>query len=89
MLIFAAKITLRADHSDLARNHNFPANFLSSRLQCSQLLLNCAKIRVVYRRAWVERRLKKAQTIAPNCGESPSPGKIEFNCRYFRMKFRL
>jgi hypothetical protein len=51
MLIFAPKITLRANRSDLARNHYFPVDFLSARLQCSQLLRNCAKIKVVYRRA--------------------------------------
>jgi hypothetical protein len=75
MLIFAPKITLRADRSDPARNHHFPADFLSAHLQCSQLLRNCAKIKadLSYRRARVERRL----TIAPNFGESPSPGKIE------------
>jgi hypothetical protein len=88
MLIFAPKIALRADRSDPARNHHFPAHFLSARLQCSQLLRNCAKIKAVYRRAQGERRLEKAQTIASNCGESPSPGKIEFICRYFIMTFQ-
>ncbi len=46
------------------------------------------KIKAVYRRARGERRLEKAKTIALNCGESPSPSKIEYNCRYFLMKFR-
>jgi hypothetical protein len=45
MLIFDPKITLRADLSDPARNHHFLADFLSARLQCSQLLRNCAKIK--------------------------------------------
>ncbi len=88
MLIFAPKIALRADPSDPARNHHFPADFLSARLQCCQLLRNCAKIKAVYRRAQGERRLEKAQTIAPNCGKTSSPGKIKYNCRYFIMTFR-
>jgi hypothetical protein len=88
MLIFAPKIALRADPSDPARNHHFPTDFLSARLQCSQLLRNCAKIKAVYRRARGERRLEKHRRIAPNCGKTSSPGKIKYNCRYFIMTFR-
>ncbi len=31
---------------------------------------------------------KKTQTISLNCGVTHSPGKIEYNCRYFMMSFR-
>ncbi len=31
---------------------------------------------------------KKTQTIDPNCSMTHSPGKIEYNCRYFIMTFR-
>ncbi len=47
--IFAPKIALRVERSDPAQNSYFPADFLSARLQCSQLLWNCAKIKAVYR----------------------------------------
>jgi hypothetical protein len=47
-LIFAPKIALRVELSDPARNSFFPADFLSARLQCSQFLWNCAKIKAVY-----------------------------------------
>jgi hypothetical protein len=47
--IFAPKIALRVELSDLAQNSFFPAAFLSARLQCIQLLWNCAKIKAVYR----------------------------------------
>ncbi len=46
--IFAPKIALIVELSDPARNSFFPADFLSARLQCSQLLWNCAKIKAVY-----------------------------------------
>ncbi len=46
-LIFAPKIALRVELSDLALNSFFPADFLSARLQCSQFLWNCAKIKAV------------------------------------------
>jgi hypothetical protein len=42
----------------------------------------------LYRRGGGERRLDTAQTIGPNCGVTHSPGKIEYNCRYFLMTFR-
>ncbi len=29
-----------------------------------------------------------AQTIGLNCSMTHSPGKIEYNCRYFTMTFR-
>jgi hypothetical protein len=62
---------------------------LSARLQCSQFLWNCAKIKaVVYRRARGERGLDIAQTIDPNCSMTHSPGKIEYNFRAFIMTFR-
>ncbi len=48
-LIFDPKIALRVELSDLARNSFFPADFLDARLQCSQFLWNCAKIKAVYR----------------------------------------
>ncbi len=49
---------------------------------------NCAKIKAVYRRAQGEHRLEIAQTIGLNCSMTHSPGKIEYNCRYFIMSFR-
>ena len=85
---FNLKIALRVEHSDPARNSFFPADFSSARLQCSQLLWNCAKIKPVYRRARGERGLDIAQTIGLNCGVTHCPGKIEYNCRYFLMTFR-
>ena len=87
-LIFAPKIALRVELSDPARNSFFPADFLSARLQCSQFLWNCAKIKAVYRRARGELELDIAQTIGLNCSMTHSPGKIEYNCRYFIMTFR-
>jgi hypothetical protein len=86
--IFAPEIALRVELSDPARNSYFPADFLTDCLQCSQLLWNCAKIKAVYRRAWGERRLEIAQTMGLNCSMTHSPGKIEYNCRYFIMTFR-
>ena len=86
-LIFDPKIALRVELSDPARNSFFPADFLSARLQCSQFLWNCAKIKPVYRRARGERGPVIAQTIGPNCSMTHSPGKIEYNCRYFIMTF--
>jgi hypothetical protein len=81
--IFAPKIALRVERSDPARNSYFPADFLSARLQCSQLLWNSAKIKaVVYRRAQGEQGLDIAQTFGLNCSMTHSPGKIEYNCRY-------
>jgi hypothetical protein len=44
-LIFDPKIALRVELSDPARNSFFPADFLSARLECSQFLWNCAKIK--------------------------------------------
>ncbi len=88
-LIFAPKIALRVECSDPARDHQFCADFLNVRLQCSQLLWNCAKIKVVYRRARGEQGLDIAQTIGPNCSMTHSPGKLEYNCRYFIMTFRM
>ncbi len=85
--IFTPKFALRVELSDPARNSFFPADFLSARLQCSQLLWNCAKIKAVYRRAQGERGLDMAQTIGPNCSMTHSPGKIEYNFRYFIMSF--
>jgi hypothetical protein len=85
---FAPKIALRVEGSDPARNPYFPADFLSARLQCSQLLWNWAKIKAVYWRARGERRLDIAQTIGLNCSMTHSPGKIEYICRYFIMTFR-
>jgi hypothetical protein len=35
MLIFAPKIALRNDGSDPAQDHQFRADFLNARLQCS------------------------------------------------------
>ena len=87
-LIFDPKIAMRTERSDPARNHQFCADFLNVRLQCSQLLRNCAKIKAVYRRARGELGLDIAQTIGLNCGVTHCPGKIEYNCRYFIMSFR-
>ncbi len=86
--IFAPKIALRVERSDPARNSCFPADFLRARFRCSQLPRNCVKIRAVYRRARGERGLDIAQTIGLNCSMTHSPGKIEYNCRYFIMTFR-
>ena len=74
--------------SDPARNSFFPADFLSARLQCSQFLWNCAKIKPVYRRARGERGLDIAQTIGPNCSMSHSPGKIEYTVKKVDGKLR-
>ncbi len=53
---------------------------------------NAARIRVkitaVYRRAQGKRGLDIAQTFGLNCSMTHSPGKIEYNCRYFIMTFR-
>ncbi len=87
--IFALEIALRVERSDPARNSYFPADFLSACLQCSQLLWNCAKIKAVYCRTWGERRLEIAQTIGLNCSTTHSPGKMEYNCGYFIMTFRM
>ncbi len=46
-LIFAPKIALRVELSDPARNSFFSADFLSARLQRSQLLWNFAKTKAV------------------------------------------
>jgi hypothetical protein len=43
----APKIALREELSDPAQNSFFPADFLSARLPCSQLLWNYAKIKAV------------------------------------------
>ena len=56
--IIAPKIAPRVERSDPARNSYFPADFLSARLECSQFLWNCAKIKAVYRRARGERGLE-------------------------------
>ncbi len=71
----------------MTKNQNFHAYFLNARLQCSQFLRNCWKIKAVYRRAQGERRLEIAQTISLNCSMTHSPGKIEYFCRYFIMTF--
>jgi len=86
--IFAPKIALKVELSDPARNSYFSADFLSARFQCSRLFHNCPKIKAVYSRARGERGLDIAQTIGPNCSMTHSPGKIEYNCRYFIMTFR-
>jgi hypothetical protein len=86
--IFASKNALRVELSDPARNSFFPADFLSARFQCSRLFHNCAKIKAVYQRARGERGLDIAQTIGLNCSMTHSPGKIEYNGRYFIMTFR-
>ncbi len=89
--IFAPKIALRVECSDPARNPYFPADFLSACFRCSRLLRNCVKITVVYRfivGCGESADQKKTQTISLNCGVTHSPGKIEYNCRYFIMTFR-
>jgi len=88
--IFAPKIAPRVQRFGPARNPYFPADFLSARLQCSQLLWNCAKIKAVYWSLWRsrgERRLDIAQMIGLNYSMTHSPGKIEYNCHYFIMSF--
>jgi hypothetical protein len=47
-LIFGPQIAMRAGRFDTARNQYFGANFLNARFQCSQLLRNCGKIKVVW-----------------------------------------
>ncbi len=86
--IFAPKIALRVERSDPARNSFFPADFLSAHLQCSQLLWNFATIKLVYRKVRGDWGLDIAQTIVLNCSMTHSPGKLEYNCRYFIMTFR-
>ena len=81
-------MALKVELSDPARNSFFSADFLSARLQRSQLLWNFAKIKGVYRRARGELGLGIAQTIGLNCSMTHSPGKIEYDCRYFIMTFR-
>ncbi len=85
---FYPKIALRTERSDPALNSYFSADFLSARFQCSQLFHNCVKIKAVYRRARGELGPDIAQKIGPNCSMTHSPGKIEYNCRYFIMTFR-
>jgi len=80
-LIFAPKIALRVELSDPARNSFFSADFLSARLQRSQLLWNFAKNKAG------ELGLDIAQTIGLNCSMTHSRGKIEANCRCFIMTF--
>ena len=87
-LIFAPKIALRVECSDPARNHQFCSDFLSARFRCIQLPRNCVKITAVHRRARGERGPDIAQTISLNCSMTHSPGRIEYNCRYFIMSFR-
>ncbi len=87
-LIFDHKMALRTECSDPARNHQFCADFLNARFQCSQLLRNCGNIKPLHRRARGEWGLDIAQTIGPNCSMTHSPGKMENNCRYFIMTFR-
>ncbi len=87
--IFDPKIALRTERSDPTRNHQFCTDFLNVRLQCSYLLRNCGNIKPLYRRGRGERRLETAQTIGLNCGMTHCPGKIEYNCHYFLMTFRM
>ncbi len=87
-LIFDPRIAMRTERSDPARNHQFCADFLNVRLQCSQLLRNCAKIKAVNGRARGELGPDIAQTIGLNCSMTHSPGRIEYNCRYFLMTIR-
>jgi hypothetical protein len=88
--ILAPKIALRVGCSDPARNPYFAAYFLSAHFRCSRLLRNCVKITAVYliggRGASADQ--KKTPMISLNCGVTHSPGKIEYNCRYFIMTFR-
>jgi hypothetical protein len=85
-LSFAPKIALRIELSDPARNHQFCADFLNVRIQCS--FRNCGNINPLFRRGQGERRLDAAQTISLSCGVTHCPGKIEHNSRYFIMSFR-
>ncbi len=85
---FAPKIAPRVEPSDPARNSYFPADFLSARLQCSQFLHNWGNIELLYGRGGGERGIDRAQTIGLNCSMTHSPGKTEYNCRYFIMTFR-
>ena len=86
--IFTPEIALKVERSDPARNSYFPADFLSAHFRCSQLPRNCVKITAVYRRARGERGPDIAQTIGLNCSMTHSPGRKEYNCRYFIMSFR-
>ncbi len=82
--IFAPKIAPRVELSDPARNSYFPADFLGARLQWSQFLHNWEPLYG----GGGERGIDRAQTMGPNCSMTHSPGKIEYNCRYFIMSFR-
>jgi hypothetical protein len=86
-LFFAPKIALRVECSDPARNPYFPADFLSACFRCSRLPSNCVKITAFYRGRGASADQRKTQTISLNCGVTHSPGKIEYNCRYFIMTF--
>ncbi len=90
MWIFAPQIALRLQCSDTARNPYFPADFSNVRFKCSQPLRKCGNIKPLYGRDRGERRLDIAQTIGLNCVMSlvtHSPGKIDYNCRYFLITF--
>jgi hypothetical protein len=41
--IFAPEIALRVEHSNMAQNPNFRADFLNARFQCSRLFHICGK----------------------------------------------
>jgi hypothetical protein len=87
MLIFAPEIALRVDRSDPARNSYFTAHFSNARFKCIRPLRNCGKIKCYMREAGRSADYI-AQTVGLNCGMTPSPGKLEYNCRYFLMTFR-
>ena len=76
--IFAPKIAPRVERSD----PRVPA--------CSVVSFSTTdeSIKPLYKRGQGERLLDTAQTIGLNCSMTHSPGKIEYNCRYFIMSFR-
>jgi len=87
-LIFDPKIALRTERFYTAGNSYFTAHFSNACFKCSRPLRNCWNIKPLYGRGRGERWLDIAQTIGPNCSMTHSPGKIEYNCRYFIMTFR-
>jgi hypothetical protein len=66
----------------------FPPTF---QMLASSVVGLCATVEILKRymgEAGGERWLDIAQMIGPNCSMTHSPGKIEYNCRYFIMTFR-
>ncbi len=87
-LIFDPKIALRVECSDPAQNSYFTAHFSNALFQSRRFLRNWGNIKPLHGKGGGEHKLDIAQTIGMNCGVTHSPGKIEYNCRYFLMTLR-